>query len=362
MEKLQQQEDSTLHTHCLRYIRHYLDPKRTLKYAYDRFCPPDPEPCELFVKNGSRKEVITAAGKEIFYPLAHGSKYKLVLKNGYAVKCDVTLYIDGHSLGTWRMNPHATIKLARPAKMAKCFTFYRVKHAVEAAKGIGSLAPSDTGIQSNCEENGLIRAVFVPHDLQDGLSDYHSMLQTSKQHGYRFPIRSVSYPIPNESTLHIEPLPVTTTTKVEGKEGKEGNEKEDEPVGPEQSTLHATRKEKDEQVGTGKSALPGPTRGPRGGRRCGGMGNFYRKKMQAKSEAQEKWVAGGTTLQGECTQTFGVAEKIPLSLFSKTVIYIRLVAEEEETMDGSKMDLSTPCTSLTQESSSSSVQPHAVKE
>jgi len=180
-----------------------LEDESTLANALDMHFPPKPSPCKASVDVGRCVEVNSDEGKCVFHVLEHGSKYKVEVSNGFAVKCDMTMEIDGHNMGTWRMGPYQKFTLERPAHKSGLFTFYRVKHAVAAAAGGSKLAPSDTGIESGRADNGLITCTFVPHDLQDGSRVLRRMHAEMGQHGYDFPITTKRGGIYKESTLHL---------------------------------------------------------------------------------------------------------------------------------------------------------------
>ena len=86
-----------------------------------------------------------------YFVLENESEYIVELYNANDVKCDAFLYIDGNHVGTWRVDPHRMIRLARPMNANKKFTF--IMENSQAAKSVGLVKKSD---------NGLIKVVFTP--------------------------------------------------------------------------------------------------------------------------------------------------------------------------------------------------------
>jgi hypothetical protein len=57
--------------------------------------------------------------------LAHNQKYSIRLVNrSYYLRADAKIMIDGHHVGTWRLNTNSMIEIERPAHDTGCFTFY----------------------------------------------------------------------------------------------------------------------------------------------------------------------------------------------------------------------------------------------
>ena len=45
------------------------------------------------------------------------SQYKLKLTNGHETNCDAEIFIDGETIGKWRITPYSTITIERPANI-----------------------------------------------------------------------------------------------------------------------------------------------------------------------------------------------------------------------------------------------------
>lgn len=76
-----------------------------------------------------------------YYPLKNGRDYIVKLSNNTDKRCNVTLYIDGKDMGTWRMNGHSSISLERPINSPRKFIFFRENSEIIS---------------------GLVKAIFVP--------------------------------------------------------------------------------------------------------------------------------------------------------------------------------------------------------
>lgn len=87
-----------------------------------------------------------------YYPLINGSEYKLYLRNGSNARCDAEVWIDNEKVGMWRINPHNSITIERPAAMARKFTF--LEETSLEARSVGAVV--------GAAENGLVRVVFKP--------------------------------------------------------------------------------------------------------------------------------------------------------------------------------------------------------
>ena len=75
-----------------------------------------------------------------------------VLRKG----CNLDISIDGYDVGGWVVYGGQELTIERPAYKAKKFTFYRVK-----------TAPKEAGIESDRDENGLVKCVFTPEAFLD---------------------------------------------------------------------------------------------------------------------------------------------------------------------------------------------------
>lgn len=86
--------------------------------------------------------------------IAHGAAYSITCVNDNSVRCEVEVFVDGTSIGTWRIDRHSRINIERPVNEAKLLHFYAL-NTVEAQQAGGSVSEVD---------NGLVTAVFYPED------------------------------------------------------------------------------------------------------------------------------------------------------------------------------------------------------
>ncbi len=94
-------------------------------------------------------------GKELengYVELTHNTQYRIILGNQKSVRCDAYLEIDGKHVGTWRLYPHDSITLERPAHDDGRFTFYQV----------GTTEAYSAGLVEGDPKLGLIKAIFTP--------------------------------------------------------------------------------------------------------------------------------------------------------------------------------------------------------
>lgn len=92
-----------------------------------------------------------------YYSLKHESEYSITMTNSNRTKCDASVFIDGENMGTWRVDPYSSITIDRPVSTARKFTFVKEKSS-EAEMG---------GVSAGKSENGLVKVVFTPEDLQE---------------------------------------------------------------------------------------------------------------------------------------------------------------------------------------------------
>ncbi|MCH7227223.1 hypothetical protein MLD59_13845 [Verrucomicrobiaceae bacterium E54] len=88
----------------------------------------------------------------------HGTQYSIELHNESSRRCDAEVEIDGRSVGTWRVDPHDSIRLERPSGDTGRFTFF--------CKG------SEEALMADLHDNealGLISVEFRPEKRDDGL-------------------------------------------------------------------------------------------------------------------------------------------------------------------------------------------------
>ena len=86
-----------------------------------------------------------------YVTLRYGTKYRLLLINGKAVRCNAKVEIDGKHQGTWQIEAGDRIILERPAQDEACFTFYKLE-SKEAQQVELSASPN----------LGLIKVTFTP--------------------------------------------------------------------------------------------------------------------------------------------------------------------------------------------------------
>ena len=83
--------------------------------------------------------------------LQHGTQYTLLLANDSDRRCDVKVTIDGHPVGTWRVDAHEEVRIERPVEDTGRFTY--LKHGT---------SEGDAANLVKGEELGLISAEFRP--------------------------------------------------------------------------------------------------------------------------------------------------------------------------------------------------------
>jgi hypothetical protein len=91
-----------------------------------------------------------------YVEMKHGTQYKLRLRNSNRERCDVYVEIDGKHVGTWRLNPHQSVLIERPAHDTGRFTFYEL--ATREARKAGLV---------DGPELGLVKVVFTPEKAVD---------------------------------------------------------------------------------------------------------------------------------------------------------------------------------------------------
>lgn len=87
-----------------------------------------------------------------YYGIPHLGEYRIKLTNDRETRCDAEVSVDGESVGKWRINPHSSITVERPAKLNRRFVF--VEEGGSTARG--------AGVVSGRRDNGLITVVFRP--------------------------------------------------------------------------------------------------------------------------------------------------------------------------------------------------------
>lgn len=90
-----------------------------------------------------------------YFSMPDLTEYKLLLSNDNMTRCDVTVYIDDRDIGTWRLNPHSSISVERPANISKKFVLIKEGTNIAYQSGIGTY-----------DTNGLVKAVFKPEKMR----------------------------------------------------------------------------------------------------------------------------------------------------------------------------------------------------
>ena len=88
-------------------------------------------------------------GEHVYVEVPDQTQYKIKLKCLRQQKGDATVYVDGESVGTFRLHPYQTITLERPAGVNKCFMFCHEDKMKSDKDLVGK------------QKNGLISVDFV---------------------------------------------------------------------------------------------------------------------------------------------------------------------------------------------------------
>lgn len=193
-----------------------------------------------------------------YIKMKHGDQYKIQMKNNTGKRCNATVYVDGKSVGTWRINAWSTCTVERPAEIDKKFTFFLV----------GSSSGNKAGLSRGNSDNGLVQIHFVPEKVH---------------------VREAYF------------------------------------------CARSSEKEEDD-CDTGFGLFDdGPTSLPQSSTRSFSTKstNSMRESYRADSSVT-RGRAGGTGLQGQSSQQFGVASWMDLDYDNKTTITIRLIGYERE--------------------------------
>lgn len=89
-----------------------------------------------------------------YVEVPHGTQYTIVLQNHSKGRCDAEVYIDGKSVGAWRVDGCKTVTLERPVHDSGRFTFYR----------LGTASADKAGLERN-DSLGVISATFKPEKI-----------------------------------------------------------------------------------------------------------------------------------------------------------------------------------------------------
>ena len=101
--------------------------------------------------------------------LKHETEYKIKLQNDGGLRTDVTLTIDGESVGKFRLDPYSSFVLERPQGAPRKFTF--MKETSSEAREAGVVAKSS--------ENGVVKAVFVPEKQPEFMYETAARISTN---------------------------------------------------------------------------------------------------------------------------------------------------------------------------------------
>lgn len=102
---------------------------------------------------GVRVEGATRHGEDGYVRIGHGRTYTLVLSNHNLVPCDAQVWVDGKSMGTFRIGTMSSTRLEGPPDEGKRFTFYEA----------GTADAADADIRTGDRHNGVIKVTFTPH-------------------------------------------------------------------------------------------------------------------------------------------------------------------------------------------------------
>lgn len=87
-----------------------------------------------------------------YVEMRHDTQYTLVLRNNHSVRCDAQVEIDGKYVGAWRLQPHSSFRLERPAHDPGRFTFYKM----------GTREAEEAALFSGNPNVGLVKVTFTP--------------------------------------------------------------------------------------------------------------------------------------------------------------------------------------------------------
>ena len=92
-----------------------------------------------------------------YVAINHLQQYSIVLHNDDTIRrCDAEIFVDGKSIGSFRIGPRNTVKLERPYNDQGRFTFYRSGSTDASAAGEATISEQD---------KGLISVIFRPERL-----------------------------------------------------------------------------------------------------------------------------------------------------------------------------------------------------
>lgn len=82
-----------------------------------------------------------------YVKMAHGTQYRLVLRNSNDVRCDALVRIDGEEVGVFRINKYSSVTIERPSDDESRFTFFRA-NSREGRQGELDRGNPDLGLVS----------------------------------------------------------------------------------------------------------------------------------------------------------------------------------------------------------------------
>lgn len=104
------------------------------------------------VVHNSNKVGIIGQMDKYYVPLRDGSEYGIYLSNENKTKCDISVTIDGKSIGNWRLEAYSQASIDRPVDIARRLVFCKVDSSINE-------------VNNNIDEmfvNGQIEVTFTP--------------------------------------------------------------------------------------------------------------------------------------------------------------------------------------------------------
>jgi hypothetical protein len=99
-----------------------------------------------------------------YVALPHNSEYSISLSNQSNRYCDATVMTDGHSVGTFRINPYNSVHVERPLAHDKRFVF--LKENTSMAR--------EAGLIMGRSQNGLVSVTFSPEKRNDDRNGFRT--------------------------------------------------------------------------------------------------------------------------------------------------------------------------------------------
>lgn len=105
--------------------------------------------------------------------MAHGATYTIDLANYTDRRADAEVFVDGKSVGTFRLNVYGSVRLERPDNDNGCFTFYRAGSSEAQQADVGSVEKVD---------RGLVQVIFRPEiELQPAVPKVHPISASQRR-------------------------------------------------------------------------------------------------------------------------------------------------------------------------------------